>query len=115
MTLVINLILTICLCDKYSLHNSILYIINNVIALPINAPVGKHQRESVSGHCRFSKTHVFRVKIFDSSHGFSANQKDVKIQLLTQAPPTFDNGIGRLSHPVPQKYVCRGLIIAFFL
>ena len=64
---------------------------------------------------RFSIIHVFRVKIFDSSHGFSANQKDVKIQLLTQAPPTFDNSIGRLSHLVPQKYVCRDLIIAFFL
>ena len=31
--LVINLILTICLCDKNSLHNSILYIITNVLAL----------------------------------------------------------------------------------
>ena len=129
-TLVINLILTICLCDKNSLHNSILYIINNVIALktdapvgrhqkklinllhysifinnvialPIDAPVGKHQRESVSGCRRFSKIHVFHVKIFDSSHGFSANQKDMKSQILTQAPPTLNNGINRLSHPVP--------------
>ena len=42
---------------------------------------------------KFSKTHVFRIKMFDSIHGFSANQKDVKIQILPQAPPTIDNGI----------------------
>ena len=29
--LVINLILTLCLCDNYPLHNVILYIINNVV------------------------------------------------------------------------------------
>ena len=80
----------------------------------MDAHVSKHQRESVSGCRRFSKTDVFRVKIFDSSHGFSANQKDVKIQILTQALPTFNNGINRLSHPVPQKYVCHDLITEFF-
>ena len=63
-----------------------------MIVLQINAPVGKHQKESVSGNLRFSKINVFRVKIFDSSHGFSANQKHVKIQILTQATPTFNNG-----------------------
>ena len=31
--LVIILILTLCLCDNYSLHNVILYIINNVVYL----------------------------------------------------------------------------------
>ena len=46
-----------------------------MIALQINAPVGKHQKESVSGHLRFSKINVFRVKIFDSSHGFSAQSE----------------------------------------
>ena len=40
---------------------------------------------------KFSKTHVFRVKMFDSIHGFSANQKDVNIQISTQALPTFNN------------------------
>ena len=43
--LVIILLLAICLCDKNSLHNSILYIINNVLALTTDAPVGKHQRK----------------------------------------------------------------------
>ena len=81
-----------------------------MIALQIDTPVGKHQKESVSGHLRFSKINVFRVKIFDSSHGFSANQKHVKIQILTRATPAFNNGIDRLSHPVPQKYVCCDLI-----
>ena len=80
----------------------------------ITAPVGKHQKESVSGHLRFSKINVFRVKIFDSSHGFSANQKHAKIQILTQATPTFNNGINGLYHPVPQKYVCRDLVAEFF-
>ena len=89
--------------------------ISNVQASPINAPVGKHQRESISGPRRFSNIHVFHVKFLDSSHGFSANQKDVKIQILTQAPPTFNNGIDRLSHPVPQKYVCHDLLTEFFL
>ena len=42
---------------------------------------------------RLSKTHLFHVKMFDSIRSFSANQKDVKIQILTQAPPTFNNGI----------------------
>ena len=86
-----------------------------MIALQINAPVSKHQKESVSGHLRFSKINVFHVKIFDSSHGFSANQKHVKIQILTQATPTFNNGINGLYHPVPQKYVCHDLVAEFFL
>ena len=85
-----------------------------MIALQISTPVGKHQKESVSGHLRFSKINVFRVKIFDSSHGFSANQKHAKIQILTQATPTFNNGINGLYHPVPQKYVCRDLVAEFF-
>ena len=85
-----------------------------MIVLQINAPVGKHQKESVSGNLRFSKINVFRVKIFDSSHGFSANQKHAKIQILTQAMPTFNNGINGLYHPVPQKYVCRDLVTELF-
>ena len=45
------------------------------MALTIDAPVGKHQRELVSqvkvklNPVNFSKTHVFRVKIFDSTAG----------------------------------------------
>ena len=73
--LVIILLLTICLCDKNSLHNSILYIINNVLALTTDAPVGKHQRKLVSqvkvklNPANFSKSQVFRVKTFDSTEG----------------------------------------------
>ena len=73
--LVIILLLTVCLCDKNSLHNSILYIINNVLALTTDAPVGKHQRKLVSqvkvklNPANFSKSHVFRVKTFDSTEG----------------------------------------------
>ena len=80
--LVIILLLTICLCDKYLLHNSILYIINNVLALTTDAPVSKHQRKLVSqlkvklNPAKFSKTHVFRVKIFDSTAG-PINQSQV--------------------------------------
>ena len=50
-------------------------VINNVIALTTDAPVGKHQRELVSqvkvklNPANFSKTHVFRIKIFDSTAG----------------------------------------------
>ena len=61
------------------------------------------------------KSNVFRVKVFDSSHSFSANQKHAKIQVLTQATPTFNNGINGLYYPVPQKYVCRDLVAEFFL
>ena len=79
--LVIILILTISLCDKNSLHNPILFkIINNAIALTTDAPVGKHQRKLVSqvkvklNPANFSKTHVFRVKTFDSTKDPSTNQ-----------------------------------------
>ena len=63
------------LCDNNSLHNPIFKVINNVIALTTDAPVGKHQRELVSqvkvklNPANFSKTHVFCVKIFDSTAG----------------------------------------------
>ena len=74
--LVIILILTISLCDKNSLHNPISFtIINNVIALTTDAAVGKHQRKLVSqvkvklNPANFSKSHVFRVKTFDSTEG----------------------------------------------
>ena len=33
------------------------------------------------------KPMYFALRCFDSSHNFSANQKDVKIQILTQARP----------------------------
>ena len=85
-----------------------------MIVSQISTPVGKHQKQSVSGNLRFSKINVFRVKIFDSSHGFSANQKHMKIQILTQATPTFNNCINGLYHPVPQKYVCRNVVAEFF-
>ena len=74
--LVIILILTISLCNKNSLHNPISFtIINNVIALTTDAPVGKHQRKLVSqvklklNPVNFPKTHVFRIKIFDNTAG----------------------------------------------
>ena len=43
------------------------------MALTTNSPVGRHQRKLVSqvkvklNPMNFSKTHVFRVKIFDST------------------------------------------------
>ena len=43
------------------------------MALTTDSPVGKHQRELVSqvkvklNPANFSKTHVFRIKIFDST------------------------------------------------
>ena len=45
------------------------------MAVTTDAPVGKHQRELVSqvkvkpNPVNFSKTHVFHVKIFDSTAG----------------------------------------------
>ena len=50
-------------------------LLNNVMAVTTDAPVGKHQRELVSqvkvkpNPMNFSKTHVFHVKIFDSTAG----------------------------------------------
>ena len=56
-------------------HFTILFckLVNNVIGSPTDAPVGKHQSKLVSqvkvklNPVKFSKTHVFRVKIFDST------------------------------------------------
>ena len=39
---------------------------------------------------------LYFVLSFDSSHGFSANQKDVEIPTLTEATPTIDNGLNLL-------------------
>ena len=36
---------------------------------------------------------LYFVFSFDSSHGFPANQKDVKVPSLTEATPTIDNGL----------------------
>ena len=55
----------------------------------------------------------FMLRYLTAHDGFSANQKDVKIQILTQASPTIDNGINGFSHPVPQKYVCHDPITVF--
>ena len=50
-------------------------LLNNVMALTTDSPVGKHQRKLVSqvkvklNPANFSKTHVFCVKIFDSTAG----------------------------------------------
>ena len=50
-------------------------LLNNVMALTTDASVSKHQRELVSqvkvklNLANFSKTHVFHVKIFDSTAG----------------------------------------------
>ena len=47
-------------------------LLNNAIGSTTDSPVGKHQRKLVSqvkvklNPVKFSKTHVFRVKIFDS-------------------------------------------------
>ena len=52
------------------------------MALTTDAPVGKHQRELVSqvkvklNPAKFSKTHVFHVKTFDSTEG-PINQSSV--------------------------------------
>ena len=54
-------------------------LLNNVMALTTDAPVGKHQRELVSqvkvklNPANFSKTHVFRIKIFDRRSLSSTN------------------------------------------
>ena len=45
------------------------------------------------------------LRFFDSSHGFSANQKHTKIQILTQATPTIENGFNLLSINIPEKSV----------
>ena len=48
-------------------------LLNNAIGSTTDSPVGKHQRKLVSqvklklNPMKFSKTHVFRVKIFDST------------------------------------------------
>ena len=57
-------------------------LLNNVMDLTTDSPVGKHQRKLVSqvkvklNPTNFSKTHVFRVKIFDSTAGL-INQSGV--------------------------------------
>ena len=57
-------------------------LVNNVIGSTTDAPVGIHQRNSVSqvkvklNPAKFSKTHVFRVKIFDSTEE-PINQSEV--------------------------------------
>ena len=56
-------------------HFTILFckLLNNAIGSTTDSPVGKHQRKLVSqvkvklNPAKFSKTHVFRVKIFDST------------------------------------------------
>ena len=123
--LVIILILTICLCDVYSLcklhfftlliillissrHTcqqlqrknkgkliSLYYCLFVMFLLIRHCTCWKHQRESIPTPHQFSTIHIFCVKIFDSSHGFSANQKHTKIKILTQATPTIDNGFAR--------------------
>ena len=45
------------------------------------------------------------LRFFDSSHSFSANQKHTKIQILTQATPTIENGFNLLSINIPEKSV----------
>ena len=122
--LVINLILTLCLCDNYSLHNVILYIINNVVYLKqmhlsaTSKEIGKlvspyiiyyyviilsindviaYQSQNIKGNryrhlITFLQFIRFVLDSFDSSHGFSANQRHAKIQILSQTTPTTDNG-----------------------
>ena len=122
--LVIILILTLCLCDNYSLHNVILCIINNVIylnrstcrqhqkklvnsfhyilsindviILSINDVIAYQSRNIKGNRYRHLITFLqficFVLDFFDSSHGFSANQRHAKIQILSQTTPTTDNG-----------------------
>ena len=48
-------------------------LLNNAIGSTMDSPVGKHQRKLVSqvkvklNPAKFSKTHVFCIKIFDST------------------------------------------------
>ena len=57
-------------------------LVNNVIGSTTDSPVGKHQRKLVSqvkvklNPAKFSKTHVFHVKIFDSTEE-PINQSEV--------------------------------------
>ena len=46
---------------------------------------------------------LYFVLSFDSSHGFSANQMDVKVPTLTEATPTIDNGLNLFSINIPEK------------
>ena len=80
--------------------------INNVIALPIIAPVGNIKGNRYR-HLINSLQFIYFVLrfFFDSSNGFSANQKYMKSQILTQATPTIDNGFNLLSINNPEKSV----------
>ena len=57
--------------------------------LTTDSPVSKHQRKLVSqvkvklNPTKFSKTHVFHVKMFDSTAGPINQSGDVKTQILT--------------------------------
>ena len=57
-------------------------LLNNAIDLTTGSPVGKHQRKLVSqvkvklNPMKFSKTHVYRVKMFDSTQRL-INQSEV--------------------------------------
>ena len=70
---VIILILTISLYIKNSLHKPILKLKINTIGLMTGSPVGIHKRELVSqvkvklNPVKFSKIHVLRIKMTDST------------------------------------------------
>ena len=81
------------------LHHAI--VISNVLNLPSTAPV-----RNIKGNWYLDLINsLYFVLSFDSSHGFSANQKDVKIPTLTQATPTIDNGLNLLSINIPEKSI----------
>ena len=58
-------------------------LLNNAIGSTTDSPVGKHQRKLVSqekvklNSAQFSKTHLFHVKIFDSTEE-PINQSEVR-------------------------------------
>ena len=60
------------------------------------------------------KSMYFMLRFLTAHTASQPITKKVKIQILTQATPTFNNGINGLYHPVPQKYVCRDLVAEFF-
>ena len=62
------------------------------MALTKDAPVGKHQRELVSqvkvklNPANFSKTHVFHVKMFDSTRQFFSQSEGREDPDLNSSP-----------------------------
>ena len=84
-----------CRQHQKKLVNSFHYIlsINDVIILSINDVIAYQSRNIKGNQYRHLITFLqfihFVLDSFDSSHGFSANQKHAKIQILSQTTPTY--------------------------